>query len=392
VVFCAKIKKDLAKKLFLLAGEASGDLHGAGVVRQLLTRLPDLDVFGIGGNHLKSLGMRQLYHAEQVNVMGFVEVARHFSFLRGVLNHVKSAVRHEQPDAALLIDYPGMNLRLAEFLCGEGVPVIYYIAPQVWAWKENRVALLKKFVTRLLVVFEFEVEFFRARGVEATFVGHPILEELSELQLPSRLDFTRGLGVSEHQQFLGLLPGSRAQEVERMLPEMLRAASSLEKTFGLCSLLGVAPTIPASLYDRILSASSVQPHRVSAYETMQFSDLALVTSGTATLETLCFGTPMIVHYKTAALNYAIGKRLVKIQKIALANIIAEGLEGNKKLVPELIQQEMTAENITRTATQILRDPAALAETRSRLLAAKTNLGSLRPSVEVSRVILETLNS
>jgi lipid-A-disaccharide synthase (EC 2.4.1.182) len=183
-----------APKLFLVAGEASADLHGAFVIRQTLKALPHLHIFGIGGKHLAELGMRQLYCADELGIVGFLDVIKRFNFLRRVLHDLKTAIMHEKPDAALLIDYPGMNLRLAKFLSAQGIPVIYYIAPQVWAWKENRVEQIRKYVWRLLVVFEFEVEFFRKHGIEAQFVGHPIIEEIASHALPPSRFSARSMG------------------------------------------------------------------------------------------------------------------------------------------------------------------------------------------------------
>jgi lipid-A-disaccharide synthase len=381
----------VAKKLFVLAGEASGDLHGAGVLKSLKRLEPSLDVFGIGGKHIQAVGARLLYSVEQINFMGFVEIAKHYRFLRRVLETVKSAIRREKPDVALLIDYPGMNLLLAEFLKAQGVPVVYYIAPQVWAWKEGRVKKMRETITKLCVVFEFEVEYFKQHGIEAKFVGHPILEELADLSLPPKSRFLNQHHLPVTQRFIGLLPGSRKQELERIFPEMLGASDMLSQRFELKFLLGIAPTIPESFYDKFLSRSSIQPIRVSAYETMQYSDLAFVTSGTATLESLCFGLPMIVCYKTSPLNYLIGKRLVKIQKIALANIIANGLYGSEKTVPELLQGDLTATNLAKHAAMFLHNEAYRNDVSEKLRRAKEKLGRLTPSEEVAREIAEYLS-
>ncbi|MCS6989337.1 MAG: lipid-A-disaccharide synthase [Chloroherpetonaceae bacterium] len=380
----------MPKKLFVLAGEASGDLHGAGVLRALKRLEPAIEIFGVGGKHIQAEGARLLYSAEQINFMGFAEVARHYFFLRRVLESLKRAIRREKPNAALLIDYPGMNLILAKFLKAQGVPVVYYIAPQVWAWKDGRVKTMRETISKLCVVFEFEVDYFKRRGMEAKFVGHPILEELADLSLPPKSAFLDARRLPAHRRLIGLLPGSRRQELERIFPEMLAASARLAKSFELEFLLGVAPTIPESFYEKFLSRSSVQPIRVSAYETMRYGDLAFVTSGTATLESLCFGLPMIVCYKTSPLNYFIGKRLVKIQKIALANIVADGLCGAEKTVPELLQNELTAENLARQAARFLEDENYRQSVSEKLLKAKEKLGRLNPSEEVAKEIAQRL--
>lgn len=381
----------MGKKLFILAGEASGDLHAAGAVAELRRRVPGLDIFGIGGGHLKALNVRMLYEADQISFMGFVEVAKHYFFLRKVFNDIKAAILREKPDAALLIDYPGMNLILAEFLHQQGIPVIYYIAPQVWAWKEGRVEKIRKFVTRLLVVFDFEVEFFKRHNVKAEFVGHPIIEELSEAKIAPKSEFLKAKGLSDKQPIIGLLPGSRKQELERIFPEMLRAAEVLEKKHGAKFLLGRAPNLTDDFYQHFLQDTSIRPIDAKAYEVMAHSDLLLVTSGTATLESLCFGAPMIVLYKTGSLNYLIGRRLVKIKNIALANIVSKGLYAETKTVPELLQDEMMAERIASEADRILSDKALSGKIRHELVAAKEKLGQIHPSEEVARIILETVS-
>lgn len=380
----------MPKKLFVLAGEASGDLHGAGVLRALKRIEPSLEVFGVGGQAMQAQGARLIYSAEQINFMGFVEVAKHYFFLRRVLRDVQTAIRREKPRVALLIDYPGMNLLLAKFLKAQSVPVVYYVAPQVWAWKEGRVKTMRETIAKLCVVFEFEVEYFKRRGMEAKFVGHPILEELADLSLPPKSVFLDRFNFPAHQRFVGLLPGSRKQELERIFPEMLAASERLAERFDVKFLLGVAPTIPESFYQKFLSQTSVQPLCVSAYETMRYGDLGFVTSGTATLESLCFGLPMIVCYKTSPLNYFIGKRLVKIRKIALANIVATGLWSEEKIVPELLQDELTAERLVWHATRFLDDEAYRQSVSDRLRKAKENLGRLNPSEEVAKEIAALL--
>nr|WP_041469114.1 lipid-A-disaccharide synthase [Chloroherpeton thalassium] len=379
------------KKLFILAGEASGDLHASGAVAELKKKQPDIDIFGIGGAKLQALGVRLIYHAEEVNFMGFAEVIKHYPFLRKVFEKIKATILEEKPAAALLVDYPGMNLMLAEFLHKEGIPVIYYIAPQVWAWKEGRVKKIKQFVTRLLVVFDFEVDFFKKHGVKAEFVGHPIIEELAEVNLPQKAEFLLEKGISPEKKLIGLLPGSRRQELERILPEMLSAAKLLRQKHDAVFLLGKAPNLPAEFYQKFLEQSGVTPTFVTAYEVMQFSDAAMVTSGTVTLESLCFGLPMVVVYRTGTLNYQIGKRLVKIQNFSLANIVSKGLYSTTQTVPELLQENMTGEKIAAEIDKLLTNENYRNTMRSSLLDARANLGSLLPSKEVADAILETVS-
>ena len=382
---------NLSKKLFVLAGEISGDLHAGLAIKALKEQQPDIEVFGVGGEQLKKAGVKLLYETHQINFMGFVEVAKHFFFLKKVISTIKKTIQSEKPDAALLVDYPGMNLIIAEFLHQQNIPVIYYIAPQVWAWKEKRVQKIKTYVSRLLIVFLFEEEFFKARGVEAEFVGHPIIEELEDVSFESEQDFREKNTIMPHEKIIGVLPGSRTQELDRIYPEMLKALKLLQQTHSVKLLLGKAPNLPNERYEKFHQEYGIQPTIVSGYETMKYSDVVLVTSGTATLETLYFGTPMVVLYKTNWLNYEIGKRLVKIGKFALANIVSKGLNGEDKLVPELLQDEINAERVVKEVSGLLDNQTLYRSVQDQLLNAKTLLGEKKPSREVTKALMEVLN-
>lgn len=379
------------KKLFVLAGEVSGDMHAAGPVRTLLDRCPDVRVFGVGGSHLQALGADLLYSTAQLSIMGFVEVARHAFFLGKVVKDLKNAIARERPDAALLVDYPGMNLLLARFLHELHIPVIYYISPQLWAWKEGRVEKIRAWVDRLLVIFDFEVEFYRRHGIKAEFVGNPVVEELAERSFPSRQEFLHKKSVDPDCRLVGLLPGSRRQEVEKIFPEMLGAARILHRTGKVAFLLGRASHLDTAFFDRYLKNAGIEPLLCSAYEVMKYSDLVLVTSGTVTLEALCFGVPMVVLYRMGGLNYMIGKRLVKVKSIALANIVAKGLDSEDRVVPELLQKSVNAEEIALAAQRILFDERVADQMKKELFDARSRLSSDSPSEHVARVLMEYLS-
>ena len=380
----------MTKKLFVLAGEVSGDMHAAGVIGELLKDRPDLSVFGIGGQKLRVLGAELLYDTSQMSIMGFVDVLKHTGFLRRVIRDLKKAIRKEKPFAALLVDYPGMNLLMARFLHELGIPVIYYISPQVWAWKEGRVKAIRRDIDRFLVIFEFEVEFFRRHGINAEFVGHPVIEELAEITLPSREDFFKTHDIAPDVRLIGLLPGSRPQEIAHILPEMLKAARLLSRVCPTVFLFGRAPHLDDSAYHLLSQYNDLSIIGCSAYEVMQFSNLALVTSGTATLESLCFGVPMIVVYKTGMLNYFIGSLLVKLKNISLANIVAKGLGSSERVVPELIQHEANGLEIYRHARMILDNAELLEAMRRELLAARDKLASASPSQKIAGILQEYL--
>ena len=380
----------MAKKLFVLAGEVSGDMHASGVIAELLKARPDVKVFGIGGEKLRALGADLLYDCSETSIMGFVDVLKHTGFLRRVIRDLKEAVKREKPQAAFLVDYPGMNLLMARFFHELGIPVIFYISPQVWAWKEGRVKAIRRDVDRLLVIFDFEVDFFRRHGIHAEFVGHPVIEQLAELALPSRELFLKKHTIGTDIRLIGLLPGSRPQEIAHILPEMLKAARLLSKEYRVVFLFGRAPHLEDSSYNLLTEYRDLSFIRCSAYEVMQYSDLALVTSGTATLESLCFGVPMIVVYKTGMLNYLIGRLVVKLKNISLANIVAKGLGSSERVVPELIQHEANGAEIYRTARMILDNPEAAAAMRRELLAARDKLASASPSKKIAGILQEFL--
>lgn len=374
------------KKLFVLAGEVSGDMHAAEVINVLRARCPELSVFGTGGQKMRTLGVDLLYDVDNLSVMGIVEVFRQGFFFRKVIRDLKKAVDHQKPDAALLVDYPGMNLVMARYLHRLGIPVIYYISPKVWAWKEGRVRKIRECVDRMLVIFDFEVEFYRKHDVSVEFVGNPVVEEIEKLEMPSRKDFLVNYRIEEGRKIIGLLPGSRKQEIRFMFPEMLRAAKILAEKYNTVFLLGRAPHVEDGLYDACNDAHAMPLVNCSSYEVMNFSDLLFVTSGTATLEALCYATPMIVLYKTGRLNYAIARRLVRLHSISLVNLVANGLSGKERLVPELLQHEMNAEKIVKVASHLLENEAAWRMMRQELLASKEKLGALSPSREVASVV------
>ncbi len=378
----------MSKKLFVLAGEVSGDMHAAGVIAQLLKARPDISVFGIGGEKLRALGADLLYDASQTSIMGFIDVLKHSGFLRQVIRDLKEAVRREKPMAAFLIDYPGMNLLMARFFHELGIPVIYYISPQVWAWKEGRVKAIRRDVDRLLVIFNFEVEFFRRHDIDAEFVGHPVIEQLAELSLPSKESFLKKHNIATNVKLIGLLPGSRPQEIAHILPEMLKAARLLSREYNIVFLFGRSPHLDDTIFQALSHYRDLSIITCSAYEVMQFSDLALVTSGTATLESLCFGVPMIVIYKTGMFNYLIGRLIIKLKNISLANIVAKGLGSSERVVPELIQHEANGAEIYRQARMILDNPESAAAMRRQLLAARETLASASPSKKISGILQE----
>jgi len=365
-----------------VAGEASGDLHASKLVARLKAREPGLDVFGVGGDRMRDAGCELAYHCDDFAVVGLTEVMRHVPRLREAMNRLVSMAVERGARVAVLVDYPGFNLMLASRLKRAGVRVLYYISPQVWAWGAGRVRKIAARADRVAVVFPFEVDFYRERGVDVEFVGHPLLEEPAFVSPPGRWK-------PEDGPVLGLLPGSRRHEIGRLLPPMLDAAAVLRGRFeGLSVRLGrasgVTDAMLASAGDpRAAGVEVVDPSAV--HEVMAGSTALLISSGTATLEAACMGTPMVVVYRLDALSYAAGRLLVKIPNIGLVNVVA-----GRRLVPELVQGDVTAEQMVEFAAPYFSDAERRAAVSRQLLEVRNKLGAPGASARVAEMVFEML--
>jgi lipid-A-disaccharide synthase len=373
--------KTVVRQVMMIAGEASGDLHGGGVVRELRRLRPGVQVFGIGGDRMRAEGMELVRHISAMAFMGFAEVVRNLPFIRRVEAEMEGLLRDRRPDVVVLIDYPGFNLRFARTAKRHGVPVLYYISPQVWAWHRSRVGTIKGLVSAMKVVFPFEVEIYRAAGVDVEFVGHPLVESLGDNGI--RAEVLARLGLDPAGRVLGLFPGSRRQEIERVLPAAGEAALALHRKLGVQVALGLAPNLDEAFVRSRLPAAL--PVRIVAGDThalMQWSDAAVVTSGTATLETGWYGTPMMVVYRTSPLTYAIGRALVDVPAIGLVNIVA-----GRKVVQEFIQGALTPAALQAEAERILTDTEYAAGMRRDLGVIRERLGAPGASVRVAQGIV-----
>jgi len=365
----------------IIAGEASGDLHGAGVVRELRRRRPDIDIFGIGGDKMQREGMRLVYNVRELAVMGFWEVIQHLPLLRSVERTLGALLTMRRPDVLVLIDYPGFNLRFANLARRHHIKIVYYISPQVWAWNPGRVRKMKGLIDKMLVVFPFEKQIYEKEGIDVEFVGHPLLEELYEPQ--SRDAFCKRYALQREKLTVGLFPGSRKQEIERIFPVMLGAARLLHAEFDTQTVVGVAPVLDADYVKSFLRENfPIQLIFNATHDAMANSDVALVTSGTATLETACFRTPMIVVYKTSWLTYLIGRMFVRINTIGLVNIVA-----GRQVVPELIQYRLNPRRLASAAADLLMDKTRSREISDNLADVRQRLGTPGASVKVAETIL-----
>jgi lipid-A-disaccharide synthase len=320
------------RDVLIIAGEASGDLHGAGVAERLRALRPDLPLVGMGGDRMAAAGVQLFERAE--GVVGFVEVLKHLPAHLRLLREVKAKLRSGRVGLVILIDYPGFNLRVAEAAHQAGVPVLYYITPQVWAWKPGRLTMMARVISKAAVILPFEEALLRGAGVDATFVGHPLLDRA--VALPDKAEARRRLGLPIDGEVLALFPGSRAQEIERHLVAFGAVARELERRRpGLRVVVSVAPTIQ-------LDASHL-PYpmvRAQSFDVLRAADVALTKSGTTTLEAAVAGCPCAVVYKTSAITYWIARRLVNISHIGLLNVVA-----GREVAPEFVQGAFTTEAV-----------------------------------------------
>jgi lipid-A-disaccharide synthase len=370
----------MVRRVMVIAGEPSGDLHGAGLVRELKVQAQRLDIFGVGGDQMAQAGADLIFHIKDLSFMGFAEVLKHLPAMRRVEKKLGNLLVNRKPDALVLIDYPGFNLRFAKIAKHHGVRIFYYISPQVWAWGRGRVQKMKGLIEKMFVVFPFEEEIYKKAGITVEFVGHPLLETLKD---EGDGQFRARLGFNEGKKLLGLFPGSRLQEVHRIFPTMVRAAKEIQTEFDCEVGVGVSPNIDVGVYRSYLKSDShFRLVEGATQELMKHSDLAFVTSGTATLETACFGTPMIVLYRTSVLTYWIARMLITLNSIALVNIVA-----GREIVPELVQGKLTVGNLVREGKRILSDASLATRMREELLAVRQKLGTPGASERVARSIL-----
>lgn len=348
-------------KLAVVAGEASGDLHASEVIRELKKLDPQLETFGIGGDLLAREGMKLLHHASEMGIVGLFNVLRHLPMFRRVFNEVVSTIERERPDAVLLVDYPDFNLRLARRCKEMGLKVVYYISPQLWAWRTGRVRQIERYVDRMIVIFPFEEEFYRKHQVPVTYVGHPLIEQLAGVRKPAR--------KSEVLR-LALLPGSRRMEIESLLPAMLDAVEILRRERKVDAYLIQAPTIDHDELTALMEAKGIEvpilPH--DRGEGVAAADIALSSSGTATLESAVLGTPVIVMYRLSRATYALARRLIRLPHFSLVNIVA-----GKEIVPELVQDEVHGERIA-SEVRKLAAPGRIEEVQGELAKVRSRLG------------------
>jgi len=358
-----------SKKVLLVAGEVSGDLHGSHLVEAIRSVDPEIQFFGVGGEGLKRVGMEVLYPSQSLSVVGITEVFFKLSAVLKALQGLKKSMDRERPDLIILIDFPDFNLRLAKIAHRRGIPILYYISPQIWAWRPKRIHLIARLVTKMIVLFPFEVPLYEAVGVDVDWVGHPLLDIVKPTLSKERA--FQQFGLDPNRRTIGLLPGSRIHEIERLLPPLLASAHLLQQEIpDLQFVIPLAPGLPKTLLTPWMKNISVLLKVVEGftYDVMNLSELLIAASGTVTLEGAILGKPMIIIYKVSLPSSWVARALVRLDHIGLVNLVAE-----KEIAPELLQKNVNPQRISDEALRILRDPllsrkmvASMEEVRQKL--------------------------
>lgn len=344
------------KRIFIIAGEASGDLHGAGFMRAMMKLCPNVEFLGIGGVKMLDAGLKPVFLNEELAVVGLFEILAHARPIFHAIRNAMRVLKDVRPDLLVLIDYPGFNLFMARYAKRLGIPVFYYISPQVWAWRKGRVRKMRRFIDKLAVILPFEEEFFRANGIDAHFVGHPLMDVVRPSL--SKDAFCKVIGLDPARKIIGLLPGSRRGEVQRMLPVFLQTAAMMQQRISGCQfVLVVAPNLSRHWIESMIAKErSSHPipniHMVEGqtYDAMAASDLLLLTSGTVALEAAILGVPMLVAYRLSPMTYYLAKLMVSVKFMSLVNLIA-----GKEIVPEFLQHEASPDHLSEKAILLLQD-------------------------------------
>jgi len=392
----------MVKKLFIVAGDPSGDLHGANLVNALKEQSSQIEIYGLGGERMERAGVKLLDNLTELAIVGFSEAINNIRAIHQIYKRTAEFLRKEKPDKIVLIDYPGFNLRVAGLAKKLKIPLIYYIGPQIWAWRRGRIKDIAELVNKMLVIFPFEEETYRKAGVDVSFVGHPLLDTIQPTK--SKEEVCQKYGLDPNFPIIGLMPGSRKQEIERLLPVMLGASRIIAEDRKVQFVLPLAGNIPMSyIKERITEFEMARLNQLKSsrrrkeeipllpilvvrdedYSIRKILTLALVSSGTATLENAYFGIPMIIIYKVSLLSYLLARLLIKIPTIGLANIVA-----GKRVVPEFIQRKARAKEIAKVACHWLGNPNLMSEIRKELERVKEKLGTRGASMRAAKIILE----
>mgnify|MGYP002859127823 CR=1 FL=1 len=383
-----------SRNVLMIAGEASGDLHGASLIRELKKLDSSLKIFGIGGDKMQAEGMELIYHIDKMAFLGFVEVIKHLPFIKKVQRDLIDEVKKRKISEAVLIDYPGFNLSIAKKLKAlklkselePELELIYYITPQVWAWGKGRVKKIKELFRKVLVVFPFEEKFFKEKNVNAVFVGHPLIQEINGYDFISRNLLDNKFRLDPAKEILLILPGSRKQEVKSIFPEAIKASVKLADELEMQIVVACSSNLDEKIFFELTNVKNFKVIKDHTYDLLKHAKFGIVKSGTSTLEAGLMELPMVIVYKTSLMSYVIGKSLVKIKNIGMANIVLD-----EQVVPELIQNDASADNIYDAAKNILSDDDLYNAMKRKLSRIKNVLGNKNAPQNAAKIIYSILN-
>ncbi len=374
-------------KYFIVAGEASGDLHASRLIESIRKEDPEAEFRFLGGDLMtRAAGSRPLIHYEEMNVMGFSEVLRHLPRILRQMRQAREMILSYRPDALILVDYPSFNLKLAKSAHKAGIPVHYFISPKIWAWKEHRIKAIRKYVDAMYSILPFEVEFYRKRNYEVTYVGNPTVEEMREIitRIPTREHYLSRQGIDDRRPVIALLPGSRRGEVRNNLPLMIEAAKRFP---DFQYIVGAAPSVPLKFYREVAQDPGLHVVFGSTNLLAKESAAALVTSGTATLETALLGVPQVVCYRANGkrISYKVMERLLKVRYVSLPNLIAD-----REVVPELLVHKCTVDNICESLSPLLQPSPQRDAQLAGYREISARLGTDSAPARAGRLIVESL--
>jgi lipid-A-disaccharide synthase len=373
--------KGAPKRVLIVAGEASGDLYGGELIREVKKLSSDVVFYGVGGKKMREAGLVCAVRTEDLTVVGLFEVIKHIGPIKRALSLLKDTMSEIKPDLVVLIDFPDFNFRVAKSAKKAGIPVFYYISPQVWAWRRGRVRTMAKLIDKMIVIFPFEVEIFKEAGIDVEFLGHPLMDVISAVEGNLVKEEKKGIKVA-------LLPGSRIGEIKRHMAPLLGAGEIIKERYPNASfVVPVAPTLALEEISSYLDGSkiSVGVMEDSFQQVVKSADIALVSSGTATIETALLGTPMVVIYRLNPLTYILARLLIRVDYIAMVNLVAGRL-----VVPELIQWDVTAENVAGCALEILESKELIKKMREDLLEVRGKIGNPGASKRVAERVMQFL--
>ena len=379
-------KEKLEQKLMIIAGEVSGDLIGASLIRELKKLDFGLKIFGIGGDKMAEQGMKILYHINKMAFLGLTEVVKHLPFIKKVQADLLAVAKSEEIKNVVLIDYPGFNLNIAKKFKKNRMKIIYYISPQLWAWASGRMKKIKRLVNKMLVVFPFEEKLYKSNKVDVEFVGHPLVDRINEYRFLSKEELFSRFDLDQSKELLLLMPGSRKHEVEKLFPPIIKAARKLADEFNLQIVIAASSNIDKNLFYQLNGQSDSKVITAYTYDLMNYAKFGIVKSGTSTLEAGYFALPMVIVYKISSITYFIVKKLIRVSKIGMVNIL---LEDN--VVPELIQNDVSEEKIFAAGKKILKDEKHYNSVKLKLNRVKDKLGSEGASARAAKQIYAIMN-